>query len=1325
MSSRSEKNEKRPHRRALKWGLGVLATLVILAAVVVGLFRVAANLLPRYHDQIAHDVSVQIGAPVKLGRISLVWHGWGPAIRFERARVIDAKTGKAVLSARSLRLDFTVFALLHGRQARPSGIDFVGPRVTLQQTATGGFDVPGLNLSGGAGGGFAAMLGDNIQITDGTLELRFADSSRPPWVFTSVNLDVGGGRTHSIDLNLDLPAPLGAGSLHAAGTLVTLEPGPAQWKWRGSFALNRLNLSPLKRFLPAAWPHPSGSLALDGKGHGTGARIEKASGRLAAQKLVAGKSRVNSVQTNFDIEAGDGYRLTLTDTLLLAPGYKWKPGRIFIGRTGAGRIQAGVARIDLAVLPRLGGFLPPALAALNERLHKMRPTGTVLDARFGLTPGQIASLDLSARLQDVGVYAAEGAPGFNHLAGSVSLQHGMGMFLLDAPGFTLRMPHVFPHTVPLDRAWGVIGVVLTDKGLRVAMPRLRLTGPSGLDGTIMAAIDIPRDGPVDLRMAASAAPVDVNQARALYMPTLLMPKPLAAWLMSQLHGGRVSGASMRLTGEARHFPFKSGGGHFTVNFDFRGTTLAPGPNWQPLEDLGGSVHFENAGLHAEVTHGKIAHARVVKSTATIADFFDPRLVVAAEVAGTLPDFIAFLEASPIGGAIKDTFARFEAKGAARSRLTLHLPVMHPMRFTLDGQLLLNDAEVSYAGVPYALKRLSGTLSFDGDGPTGGRLKARLLDAPVRLTLAREKAADATGGKRRLRIGMDGRFPLAVLSRAAGEDFARYASGSLPLHAELAVPLATQVLPLSVTLFSDLDGLALDLPAPAGKPASTRRPFAARLVVDRTKLAAMTRYAHVGSACADVIFGATQPVVRSAELMLGGGTCQAPASGYFVRGGWPELDVGAWLNKFAPAQQKAKKASRWTVRTLDVNLRFGKVKVFGQTLKDQTVRGTLGPEQMAILLDGPQLAGRVIVPREPDNAKPILAELTRGRFSLPIKSVVAKAPASVAVPAAASVKAAVAKVENARTAVPRTAGVPASATAGHAPARTKPSQGLSPRDIPPFSLHAAHLELGDAEFTDVKIVARRVPDGLLIKPIHVGGGVLKFDGQLVWLNPPTSHSQGALQFVAQINSLGKLLSGIGLGPAATGHGALSAGLAWRESPQGGDFVDELLGKVSADLRNGSISEVNPGAGRLLSLLNLANIPRYLVFNFNNLFGKGFPFSRIHGDYNLSHGVARTDGLEINSSVARIKITGSVDLVQGTLDQTAAVEPNYFGSLPVIGALVGGLGVGAAVYVLTKLFGTPLAKASEIKYSISGPFSHPVVKKVGAAPSASAPAASSGG
>ncbi len=1246
--------------------------------------------------------------PVELGKISLAWHGWGPRIDFQDVRILDAKTHRVVLSAQGIGLDFSLFALLHGTGARPTGIRIDAPHVAAEETPDGRIIIPGLAASSSPAGNIAGMLGAHLEITKGTFALTLAGSDRVVWVFAPVNLDIGGGRSHSVELVLGLPKALGADTLKLDGEVDTPDVSLASWRWNGSYSIDRLLLAPLDRFVPEDYPAVSGNLASTGNFAGSGLNFKKIEGQLVASDLAAGTTRLTRLQTRYKFIGGNGYTLTLSDDRLVGPNMTWAPGDMSISRDTTGRIHTSIDNVALTALPSLTGFLPAKLEQYGERLHKMRPSGKIEGVKFAITPGKM-DMDLQARLSDVGVYAAEGAPGFNKLSGTVAIDRGTGVFKLDAPGFILRMPHIFGHPVPLDRVAGDIGIGLTGGGLSIATDKLALSGPVGLDGALEGKIDIPRSGPITIDLSASGGPIAVVPARKLYLPTGLMPKPLDDWLLHSLDGGRITGATLTLTGQAARFPFTKGGGRFAVDFGFEGVTLKPGEHWEPLRNMNGSVHFLNAGMTSDITGGQIGHAgRVVKAVVMLPDMFKPRLKVQGQVAGDASDFLAFLLASPIGGDLKGLDS-LHASGPSSAQINLDLPIMRIADFTLDGTLQLAGVTAQYDDTSYALNKLTGAVSFDARGPIKGGLSGELFGTPVTLDIGRGRDTKT------MRVTLNGRFPVATLSKAVGYDFSRYADGSLPLQATVTVPLVQNGPPVRVSLSSQLGGLALKLPEPVGKTASGKRLFAAHASFVNAGMRATVRYADVLSACLDFALGGTETGFRGADVVLGPGACHAPAPGLYVHGGWPKLELDRWVAQLPRATGTG--TGNGMQEAFAIDLRFGEIDGFGQHLRNQTIKGKFGTTQMTLDFEGDMLAGQVLVPRTPTNENPIVATLTRGDFTVPGKPVVITPPASAAAAASASTagtsSAAAARGRSAANVSTAAAGVPTASNAA-AGAGSSSSSHFKPQTIPPFTLHAAHLELGDAGFDDVYIVARRVPNGIAVDPIHVGDGALKLEGTLVWLDPPAGEPLGALHFVGKVHALGRLFTGLGFGPVVTGNGALSAGLAWHILPGENKFANDLLGRVSVDLRDGSISQVSPGAGRLLSLFNLANIPRYLVFNFHNLFGKGFPFSRIHGDYAIDHGVARTKGLDIDSSVASIKITGMVDIARGTMDQKAGIEPNYFGSLPVVAALVGGLGIGAAVYAVTKLFGNPLASLTKLEYSITGPISNPLVKPLGKTP-----------
>jgi uncharacterized protein YhdP len=140
-----------------------------------------------------------------------------------------------------------------------------------------------------------------------------------------------------------------------------------------------------------------------------------------------------------------------------------------------------------------------------------------------------------------------------------------------------------------------------------------------------------------------------------------------------------------------------------------------------------------------------------------------------------------------------------------------------------------------------------------------------------------------------------------------------------------------------------------------------------------------------------------------------------------------------------------------------------------------------------------------------------------------------------------------------------------------------------------------------------------------------------------------------------------------------------------------------------------------------------LPRRLSFDFNDVFGKGFGFDSIKGDFKLSNGSAYTDNLKVRGPAAEITVTGRTGLRRRDYDQQMVVIPHIGSSLPVVGAVVGGpIGAVAGLAVQTVL-GKGLNHAIVQRYRITGSWDKPVFTAVGgntsapaAASSASAPA-----
>jgi uncharacterized protein YhdP len=150
------------------------------------------------------------------------------------------------------------------------------------------------------------------------------------------------------------------------------------------------------------------------------------------------------------------------------------------------------------------------------------------------------------------------------------------------------------------------------------------------------------------------------------------------------------------------------------------------------------------------------------------------------------------------------------------------------------------------------------------------------------------------------------------------------------------------------------------------------------------------------------------------------------------------------------------------------------------------------------------------------------------------------------------------------------------------------------------------------------------------------------------------------------------------------------------------------------------------GRLFGLASIAEFPRRLSLDFGDVFGKGFGFDSITGDFRLKDGNAVTNNLKIHGPAAEITMTGRTGLRARDYDQQVVVLPHVGSSLPVVGAVIAGpIGVAAGLAVQGVL-GKGLSHVATQRYHIGGTWDKPVItsgsgdKSAGPAPAGSAPA-----
>jgi uncharacterized protein YhdP len=272
----------------------------------------------------------------------------------------------------------------------------------------------------------------------------------------------------------------------------------------------------------------------------------------------------------------------------------------------------------------------------------------------------------------------------------------------------------------------------------------------------------------------------------------------------------------------------------------------------------------------------------------------------------------------------------------------------------------------------------------------------------------------------------------------------------------------------------------------------------------------------------------------------------------------------------------------------------------------------------------------------------------------------------------------------------------------------------PRALPSLRVASGLVVFQGQRYRDLKLETARQSSGQQIHTFQIAHahGELRAWGE--WRVLRDGGQRSSFRFEAGSSNLGELVTRLGFATGLSrGQAQASGDLAWPGTPQE-MRPGNLTGKVHLVVEKGQLTQVEPGAGRLLGLFNLSNLPRRLSLDFSDIFREGFAFDRIEGNLRFADQSMYTNDLRIEGPAARLLLTGRTGIAERSYDQTVVVHPQVGGTLPVAGALMGGPGVGAAVFLLQKLLPSRSVDGGGTEYRITGSWDDPVITRVSAPP-----------
>ncbi|HET7662896.1 MAG TPA: YhdP family protein [Rhodanobacteraceae bacterium] len=1260
------------HRLRRTWFTvgGVLAVFAIALAVLMALGQLLLPLAAHYPKRVAHMLGEQLHQPVSFASMEGHWQPSGPLLVLHQVRIGGSEGQPAlVLPTARVKLDFgaLVWPSRHWINLRLSGL-----KLQLLRDKSGQWHVAGFGVAGG-GQTHHVALGDlpgNLWLDDMVLDIDDAARGQHYRVRAGPIRVSNGGNVLRF-----------AGLLHRGRSSQALK---VVGEVRAGGAAGRLYLAADDADLGAMF-------ARAGVDH-----YALTSGRGDVQLWLAWKQRrlasatAQADLTNLTLQGPGGK--TVIPKLRGLVQYQRDGNQAHVlfapGRQGAARIDVSGIGANLQIRVRahdfdpggwlaLGALLPQLPLSASHWLVNAHPHVRLDSARVHWSKAQGITL-LDARFDHLSFAAADKRPGVDHLYGELRGDAEAISLHLPEQSLTLDYRPMFRWPFQLLAVGGNAVVWReADGGWSIGSDGIDFTG-KGIKGQVRGSVRLPSgDGAPVLNLYASLAHGDIAQAKQFW-PVGAMSQGTIDWLDHGLMAGSIDSASVVMHGSMADWPFTDHEGRFEAHADISGLKLDYQPGWPHASDVAVQASFIDNGLLAIVTSGKVGGIKVKHAVAGIPDFGAAELVLSAQGSGKGGNLMQFVRTSPIGKPHADVLDGLKLDGQGDFDFSMVAPLSRKATepFTLAGKVQLHDADLDAAAWKLHLDDLDGLLNFDAHGLQANGLTATYHDQPVTLDM---NIGPSTGHPSwPLKVAMRGNFTMAQLVQGREElqSLTKIASGSAPFHVEFHIdkdaanPLhATQVLSVQ----SNLQGMALDLPAPLHKPAQALLPLDVQLGLPFAGGGLRVDLGNLLHARARL---PTDKQPSSVDVMLGVQAPQGPmpTKGIRIRGRAAQLDISGWVSYALSASG----GTHQGMPRIDVDVLAGSASIFGNKFKQMDVK--LHPEkgQMALSVDSPDLKGGITVPLQGLDQRGIVARFDRLYWPSPEKNAVATAPA------------------------------PASSSPAPTPQQAA-AVGVAPSSLPPLHVWVGDLRFGDARLGQARLESWPTAQGMHIDMLRTQSDSVHMTASGDW-NGTAQNSHTHLTFSFSAENLGKMLDAFGYdGLFIGGETRAHMDATWPGAPSSFELAN-VEGTLSINIGQGRIPEVKPGVGRLFGLMSIAELPRRLSLDFGDVFGKGFGFDSIKGHFTFHDGNAWTKDLTVKGASANISVTGRVGFRTHDYDQYVLAIPHIGNSLPIVGAVVAGPVGAAAGLAVQGLLGKGINRAASARYHITGSWDKPEIKLV---------------
>ncbi len=1295
-------------KRTFKWLWYSLATLIILIAVLVSVGRLLLPQASQFRPDFERYLAKRTGAAVQIGAVSGVWRAFGPELDVRDLILRSPQSGEPLLKIARFTVALDIPRSVASWHAIMRRFEVDGLEALVELDSSGALVLPGLDIDTGGDSNISAkyvvdsLLRQNrVAITDTHLRYRRPQGDIISLTLSDLSLrnrrgqhqafgelQVRDGGTAKFVLEFD-HYPLGPDdrmSLYAESQALDLARLPILTEPLGvRLEDGDLQLQVWARWREGGWRDGQATVQLKD--------LLLSNREQERRELHAINGQLHFARAKDDVWYlhGDDVRWQVA---------KEKPTRLSlegrVQREGDGqRWGLDIGSTQLADLISIARFSSAVPATLRQHLTALEASASLprLQLDLQIIDEAIADWAVATQFENLN-YRSDTLPLLPASNGRllVAQQAGVltGAVRVRAAEQLLDLHDLFRAPLALTALDAGLRWQQQPDGIVVTIPQALL---HNADATVRAraAILLPTEGKAELALAAELEQGNGSNKSA-YFPTRVMKPSLVEYLDAAIEQATVRHAGALLHGPLAAFPFAHQEGVFDIEAAVEQGQFRFQPDWPGVSDLQATLHFTGSRMDIGIERAELAGLRVKSGTVSIPELHssDAVLEVRANATGTGQQAFGLLAASPLRDTLRPVTDTLALDGSLRTALELDIPLKHSRDTRVRGRVAFDDATLRIVPIALPVSAATGVVEFAEFGVTGGEVRGTALGGVVQAAVS----GDADGG----RITLQGAASQTEINHWQPHPLWQKMQGSLRYDGTLLLPGKGQQ-GVSLQLQSDLQGLAIAVPAPYGKPAEQLAAVSALLQIDQE----LTR-ARIDLPQA-LVLEVRKPAHAEPEmeLLLGGASFAGGQPGFSIRGQLAELAAEPWIpfiadlaaagqeadvaenNGQAPTGSEAAASSvatrSTTARTAAipatetramprVDVTVERFDFYGMQFENQRFVGSGIADTYQLKLEADALAGDVRISR----ATPIQVKLSRFLHE--------RAPES-------------------DDAAPTTADT-------IEPPPLEPVPVRDPASWPELDIHCDQCRFFGRDLGELTAQVRNDGADKRFQYSSHYGTLFTGTAEGVW---SAATADTAITAKLTSSDIGKLHQQWGFDLSIRGTpGKIDTELRWPGSPI--DFsLQRSHGSLTLDLGKGHITRESANAEKVLrvvSLFSIQSITRRLSLDFSDLFKEGFFYDSLRGRFTLADGKAVTDNTYVDGVSAGITIRGETDFVRKSLNQQIEVTPKLSSSLPVLVGWAISPTSGAIVWLMNKLFIEPMVKVvTGLQYTVSGPWDNPVV------------------